>query len=290
MDIKFIISTMLPLSLATIMLGFGLGLTVDDFKRVIKYPRSVIFGLICQIVLLPVIAFLICKIFQLSPELSIGVMLLAASPGGIAANLFSHLANGDIALNISLTALNSILAAFTLPLLVNIAFYLFMEKEQSIGLQFQKTFEVFMLILTPVFVGMMLKKKFPNFSQRMLKPVKIFSVAFLVTLIIGAIAKEKEQLLNSIAQIGLAMLAFNLLSLLTGYMLPQFLKIPRREATAIAMEVGIHNTTLSMYVAVGLLNSFTLALPSAAYSIIMFFTASMFSVYLSKKNTLTLSN
>lgn len=284
MTTEFIITKLLPLSLAIIMFGFGLTLTPADFKRIAQYPKSVFLGLFCQMGLLPLLAYIVCKSFNLSSEISIGVMILAASPGGITANLFSHLAHGDIALNLTLTAINSVLAAFTLPLLVNLAYKIFAGQEQDIGMQFGKTIEVFAIVLIPVAIGMLVKNKKPAFSQKMDKPVRIFSMLVLVVIVVGAVLKEKERLATSFAQIGIAMLVFNLGSMLIGYLVPKILKLSNREATAISMEVGIHNSTLAIYVAVALLGSFALALPAAVYSIIMFFTAAIFSLYLSKKN------
>ncbi|MFZ4714225.1 MAG: bile acid:sodium symporter family protein [Bacteriovoracaceae bacterium] len=287
METSVIIGTVLPLSLGFIMFGFGLSLTTDDFARVLKQPKSVLIGLGCQMFILPLIAFFICKIFQLPPETAVGVMILSASPGGIAANLFSHLSHGDIALNLTLTAINSVLSAFTLPLVANLALAYFISDDKSIGLQFKKTIEVFMIVLVPVALGMTVKNFKPNFAKKMDKPVRIFSVLFLVLIIVGAIAKEKEQLISSFVQIGGAMLLFNLSSMLIGYALPLLLKLRHQEATAIAMEVGIHNSTLSMYVALALLGSVSMAIPSAIYSIIMFMTAGVFSYILSKKNKLS---
>ncbi len=284
MTTEIIITKLLPLSLAFIMFGFGLSLTKDDFKRILLYPKSIILGLVCQMIILPLIAYFICKIFKLPTETSIGVMILAASPGGISANIFSHLAHGDIALNLTLTAINSVLAAFSLPFLVNLAFKLFADQEQNIGLQFAKTMEVFLIVLIPVIIGMFVKNKKPAFSVMMDRPVRIFSTLILVVIIVGAVVKEKDQLSTSFAQIGLAMLTFNVISMIVGYLVPRMLRISAREATAISMEVGVHNGTLAIYVGAALLGSFTLALPAAVYSIIMFITAAVFSYVLSKKN------
>lgn len=286
MNTEMIITKLLPLSLAIIMFGFGLTLTPDDFKRIAQHPKSVFLGLFCQMILLPLLAYAICKVFNLSSEIAIGVMILAASPGGITANLFSHLAHGDIALNLTLTAINSVLAAFTLPLLVNLAFSLFAGEEKNIGLQFGKTLEVFAIVLIPVAIGMFIKNKKPSFSDMMDKPVRIFSMVVLIAIIAVAVVQEKERLSNSLAQIGLAMLVFNLGSMFIGYLVPKLLKLSIKEATAISMEVGIHNGTLAIYISVALLGSFSLALPAAVYSIIMFITAAAFSFYLSKKNAL----
>lgn len=284
MSTEIIVTKLLPLSLAIIMFGFGLTLTVADFKRIILYPRSVILGLACQMLILPLLAFGVCKAFNLTHEVAVGVMILAASPGGITANLFSHLAHGDIALNLTLTAINSVLAAFSLPIIVNLACHLFMGQEQNIGLQFSKSVEVFAIVLIPVGIGMFVKNQKPSFSLAMDKPVRIFSMIVLILIVTGAIVQEKDQLAQSMAQIGVAMLIFNIGSMVIGYLLPKALKVSTREATAISMEVGIHNSTLAIYVAMALLGSFTLALPAAVYSILMFFTAAIFSFYLSRKN------
>lgn len=281
---QIFVTTFLPISLAIIMLGFGLSLTPDDFKRVIKYPKAVLIGLFCQMVILPFAALGICAAFNLSPILSVGLMILAASPGGVAANLFSHLSHGDVALNLTLTAINSVLAAFTLPLIVNLSLSHFQVSDQVIGLQFQKTMEVFMIVLVPVAIGMFVRKAKPEFSKRMDKPVRIFSMVVLAVLIAGAVFKEKERLGASFGQIGLAMLVFNLLSMLTGYVMSMMAKLKTTEATSITMEVGVHNGTLALYIALSVLGSFELAIPSAIYSIIMFFTAAGVSVLLAKKN------
>lgn len=281
---QFIVSTLLPLALAIIMLGFGLSLTPADFKRVINFPRPVFIGLFCQMILLPGIALGICRLFNFSPELSVGLMILAASPGGVAANIFSHLSHGDTALNLTLTAINCLLAAFTLPLIVNLALTYFKVGDSVIGLQFQKTIEVFLIVLVPVALGMFIRKLRPEFSAKVDRPVRIFSMVVLIVIIIGAVLKEKERLATSFGQIGLAMLVFNIASMLVGYGMSVMAKLKSTEATAITMEVGIHNSTLALYIAMSVLNSFELAIPAAIYSIVMFLTAAVASFLLSKVN------
>lgn len=276
-----IVTSLLPLSLAIIMFGLGLSLSIRDFTRVIQYPKSIIVGLFCQMLILPALGLLVCKLFNLSFESSIGVMILAASPGGITANLYSHLAGGNIALNLTLTAVNSILAAFSLPLIVNLAFDYFSQGNSvEIGLQFSKTIEVFAIVLIPVGLGMLAHKWKPELSRKAEKPVKIFSFLVLLVIVVGAIMSQKDQLATSFSQIGGAMLLFNVASMAVGYVIPLMLKSDRSEAIAISMEVGIHNGTLAIYIALNLLNSFPFALPAAVYSILMFFTAGIFSLYL----------
>jgi bile acid:Na+ symporter, BASS family len=284
METQFITSTLLPLSLAIIMFGFGLSLTTDDFKRVLKYPKSIAIGLFCQMLMIPILAYLLIKIFRLSPEMSLGLMILAASPGGITANIFSHLSHGDVALNLTLTAINSVLAAFTLPLIIYISTQLLNTESLSVGLQFSKSLEVFLIVLIPVTIGLFINNQKPGFAKKVDKPFRIFSMLILVLIVAAAIIKEKDSLAESFAQIGLVVLIFNLLSMGLGYFIPIMAKLKSSEATAISMEVGIHNGTLAIYIAMSVLNSFPLALPAAVYSIIMFITAAIFSFILSKKN------
>ena len=210
METQFITTTLLPLALAVIMFGFGLSLTVDDFKRVLKYPRSIAIGLFCQMLLIPVLAFALIKIFKLSPEISLGLMILAASPGGITANIFSHLSGGDVALNLTLTAINSVLAAFTLPLIIYLSSRWLATGELSVGLQFSKSLEVFLIVLIPVAIGLFVKGKNPRFAQKVDRPFRIFSMLVLILIVVTAILKEKNSLIESFAQIGLVILIFNL--------------------------------------------------------------------------------
>jgi len=171
-----IITIMLPLALAIIMIGLGLELTPKDFARVSKHPKAVLVALFCQLVLLVGIAFVICKVLNLPPLLAVGLMLLAASPGGSTANLFSYLFKGDIALNITLTAINSVIAAFTLPLIVNFAIQYFMQDGQHVSMQFSKILQVFSIILIPVCIGMLIRHYAPSFTKKLNKPLRILVV------------------------------------------------------------------------------------------------------------------
>jgi len=154
---------------------------------VARHPKAVAIALVCQILILPVICFGLVQLFNLPPILAVGMMLLAASPGGTTANLYSHLFRGDVALNISLTAINSVLAVFTLPIVVNLAIAFFAPDGDRVGLQFQKTLEVFAIVLIPVFLGMVIRRWKPGFAQRMDKPVRIASAVILALVIVGAV-------------------------------------------------------------------------------------------------------
>jgi BASS family bile acid:Na+ symporter len=266
------------------MLGLGLTLTLADFARVVKFPKPVLIGLACQILLLPFICFLIAKGFGLAPALAVGLMLLAASPGGTTANLFSHLAHGDVALNVTLTAVNSLIAILTMPLLVNLSLAYFMTADQAIPLQFSKVLQVFAIVLVPVALGMLIRRLAPGFSARMERPMKIIAALFLLFTIVLAMVKDWQTVLDYAPVVGGAALLFNLLSLGIGYWLPRLLKIPKRQAIAIGMEIGIHNGTLAIALALAptLLNNSTMAIPAAIYSLIMFFTAAGFGWWVSR--------
>ncbi|MCC6214620.1 MAG: bile acid:sodium symporter family protein [Polyangiaceae bacterium] len=268
----------MPIALGVIMLGLGLSLTLADFKRVVVYPRAVIVGLLCQVILLPVVCFSIAKGFGLPPALAVGLMLLAASPGGATANLYSHLAKGDVALNITLTATNSILSLFTLPLVVNYSLVAFMGEGKAIPLQFSKVIQVFAIVLIPVGIGMLINAKKEAVARKLDKPVKILSAVFLLLVIVASVVKEKDNLAEFFRQVGLAALAFNLASMAVGYFVPRIVRLPKRQAIAIGMEIGIHNGTLAIAIASAptLLNNTTMAIPPAIYSLIMFFTAAAF--------------
>jgi BASS family bile acid:Na+ symporter len=278
-------AVLLPIALGVIMLGLGLSLTVADFQRVAQFPRPVVIGLGCQMLILPAACLLIAEAFGLPPELAVGLMLLAASPGGATANLFSHLARGDVALNITLTAVNSVLSLLTLPLIVNLALSHFMGEGQAIPLQADKVIQVFAIVLVPVGIGMAVRARRPALADRLGRPVKAISVVFLVAIVAATIIKERDTFVGSFQAVGLAALAFNLVSMLIGYVVPRLVKIEKRQAIAIGMEIGIHNGTLAIAIASSprLLDNSTMAVPAAVYSVIMFFTAAAFGYLVNRK-------
>ncbi|QSQ26068.1 bile acid:sodium symporter family protein [Pyxidicoccus parkwayensis] len=277
-------AVLMPVALGIIMLGLGLSLTLEDFKRVIFYPRAVLVGLACQMLLLPVVCALVAHAFNLPPELAVGLMLLSASPGGATANLFSHLARGDVALNITLTAVNSALTLFTLPLIINLSMAHFLGEERAVPMQFAKVIQVFAIVLGPVSVGMFFRSRKPDLARKLDRPIRLSSVLFLAAVIGGAVYQERENVLGYFLQVGTAALAFNVISMLVGYFLPLLLRLPRRQAVAIGMEIGIHNGMLAMTIALSpsLLGNPTMAIPPAIYSLAMYFTAAAFGFVVSR--------
>ncbi|MFH7766435.1 bile acid:sodium symporter family protein [Acinetobacter sp. BSP-28] len=277
-----IITILLPLALAIIMIGLGLELTPKDFARVSKHPKAVLIALFCQLIILVSIAFVICKVLALPPLLAVGLMLLAASPGGSTANLFSYLFKGDLALNITLTAINSVIAAITLPLIVNFSIAHFMQDAQQINLQFGKIVQVFAIIIVPVCIGMLIRHYAPHFTERLNKPLRIFAVIFLISIIIGAILSERQNIAEYLTQVGIATALFCMLSLCIGYLLPRLFGINSAQARACAFEIGIHNSTLAMTIALTVMANSTVAMPAAVYSIFMYIFAALFGMLLNK--------
>ena len=281
-DTALISGVLLPASLGIIMLGLGMTLHPSDFARILRQPKPVLVGLGVQMVLLTAVCFGLCLLLQLPPELAVGMMLLAAAPGGASANIYSHLAGGDVALNITLTAVNSLLCLLSLPLIVGFSLAYFMAADQAVPPPFSKIIEVGLIILVPVALGMGIRGAWPQLSDRVEKPLRLFSVLLLALLVVLTIVQQWRLLAEYAAIIGLACVLFNVLSLLIGYLAPMAMKLPRRQAIAIAMEIGIHNGTLALFIAFTVLENSVMAVPAAFYSISMFITAGLFAAWLNR--------
>lgn len=275
----------LPIALGIIMFGLGLSLTPSDFVRVGRQPKAAAVALACQLLLLPAICFALVLVFRLPPILAVGMMLLAASPGGTTANLYSHLFRGDVALNISLTAINSVIAVVTLPVIVNLAVAYFQPGDMKVGLQLTKTLEVFMIVLVPVALGMLVRGLKPGFAQAMDGPVRIASILILTLVILGAAASSLDVLLANFQALAGIVILFCLFSLGIGFAVPRLLKIQRPQAIASAFEVGLHNATLAIVIAQSVLRSPEMTLPGAVYGVLMFPLAAAFGLLITRKRT-----
>jgi BASS family bile acid:Na+ symporter len=275
MQASLITTLLLPLALGIIMFGLGLHLRIADFARVLRMPRPVVIGLTAQMLVLPPIAFALCLVFALPAPLAIGLMLLVASPGGATANVFSHLAKGDVALNITLTAINSLLALITLPLIVQWSMQYFLGSEASVPPPIQKIVEVGTIILVPVAFGMLLRARAPAIADRVERVVKPLSLVILVGLIVLSVVKERDMVLAHAASVATVCLLLNLLSLGVGYGSALLAKIERRQAIAIAFEIGIHNSTIAIFIALNVLGESAFSIPAAIYSLLMYFTGAV---------------
>lgn len=272
----------LPIALGIIMFGLGLDLTTDDFKRVARAPKAVGVALACQVVLLPAICFGLVVLFDLPALLGIGMLLLAASPGGTTANLFSHLFRGDVALNITLTAINTVIAVVTLPLVTGFAIAWF-DRQDDVSMPLVEIVKVFALILVPVGIGMLVNARAPEFARRMDKPVRIGSAVILAILVLGILLDQRENVSAYLADVGLIAALFCAISLLVGYFLPKAFGVTGPQAIASSMEVGVHNATLAIFVAVEVLDEVEISVPAAVYSLIMFVFAALWGMWVSRQ-------
>ncbi len=264
-----------PLSLGIIMLGMGLSLTIDDFKRIAIYPKAVAVGIFNQIIILPIIAFIILMLFpQQTPELAVGIMIIAACPGGPSSNLISHISKGDTALSITLTFLSSIIIIITLPLIVNFSLQHFIKQEGFVPLPvFDTSLKVLLFTMVPVAIGMLIKTKAPSLSLKLDKPFKILSGIVLVAVIATAIIKDKKNVIESFEQIGPVALLLNILTLLIAYYSSRMMKLNIAQSKTIAIEGGIQNATLGITVAAAFLHNSAMTVAPAIYGLIMFTSA-----------------
>ncbi len=272
----------LPLALAIIMFGLGLDLTIGDFKRVGRAPKAVAVALACQILLLPAICFGLVVLFDLPALLGIGMMLLAASPGGTTANLFSHLFRGDVALNITLTAINTVIAVVTLPVITGLAIAYY-DRQDDVTMPLVEIVKVFALILLPVGIGMLVNARATGFARWMDKPVRIGSAIILAILVLGILLDQRENVADYLADVGLITALFCAVSLVVGYYVPKAFGVTGPQAIASSMEVGVHNATLAIFVAVEVLDEVEISVPAAVYSLVMFLFAALWGAWVSRQ-------
>jgi BASS family bile acid:Na+ symporter len=278
----------LPVALGIIMLGMGLALTLDDFKRVALFPRATFVGLFCQLIVLPLVAFGMLQLLSLPPELAVGVMLLSFCPGGATSNLLSNLARADVALSITLTAISSMITVFTIPYFVNLSMEYFIGEGKYVELPVLKTMlQIVVITIIPVSIGMLIRWKFPEGARRSEKPVKIASAVFITLVILGAILKEKDNIAGYFVQVGVITLLINVVILAGGYLMGKLFRLSHPQRAAVSIESGIQNGTLAIAIATSslLLNNSQMSIPAAVYSLIMFVTGGV-AVYLFSHNVM----
>jgi len=273
-----VLTVFLPAAVAIVMLGLGLSLTPADFRRILQLPRVIGASILIQFIALPFVAVVIAKLFGLQPDLAVGFVLLASAPSGATATLLAHLARADVALALTITAVSSLLSLAALPILVNAALAHFMGEGRAIPLQLGKTLQVFAVVLPPVAIGMLIRHYKEWIAAALDKPVRILSALFLLGVIGAAFAQERANIGTYFTQVGLAALAFNLMSGALAYGTAVAVRAPRAHAAAATMAVCMRNGPLAITVAgsASLLNNMTMAAPAAVYSLIMFFTAAAF--------------
>ena len=280
---NIVTDVILPLALAFIMFVLGLGLTGADFLRVIKQPRDFFVGAFSQIILLPIIAFILVKIWPIAPELAIGVMIIAAAPGGVTSNLLTSFAKGDVALSISLTAIISLLCVVTIPFIVLTSVELLGGSNitQDISL-LSMSRDMFLIVTVPVILGMLLRKFSSGVALKLEPIAKKVSIILFVLVLLGAIAAERENVISYFAQAGLITLILNVVMMIVAYYVAQSLASGTRQKKCITIECGLQNGTLAIFVATSIFGGGMYVIPAATYSLIMFATSLIF-LYLVRK-------
>ncbi len=278
---NIVTDVILPLALAFIMFVLGLGLTGADFLRVVKQPRDFFVGGISQIILLPIIAFILVKLWSLSPELAIGVMIIAAAPGGVTSNILTAFAKGDVALSVSFTAIISLISVITVPIIVINSAEYFGDDVKNISV-IAKAILMFMLVTVPLIIGMLLKRFVPNFVLKFEPIAKKTSIVLFVLVLLGAIAAERKHVIDYFAQAGLVTFVLNLVMMIVAYFIAHLFATGPAQKKCITIECGLQNGTLAIFVANVVSGGGIYVIPAATYSLIMFGTSLIF-VYLVRR-------
>ena len=277
-----IVTKIAPIALALIMLTLGLGLTVKDFTRVIKQPKDFLLGFTCQLIILPVIAFILIKIFKTPIELALGVMIIAAAPGGVTSNVLTKFANGDVALSVSLTAIISLISIVSVPFIVFKSADLLeinytINKVSMSGI----SIKMFLVVTLPVLIGMIIRKFATIFIASNEKLIQALSLFLFIIVFLAIWIEEWSNILSYLKQAGFITLVLNLSMMLFGYYIAKFFASGIEQRKCISLECGLQNGTLAVFVATQIFNDITFIIPTAAYALVMFVT-SIFFVFLVK--------
>ena len=281
-----VVTKIAPIALALIMLALGLGLTGQDFLRVAKQPKDFLVGLICQLILLPIIAFLLLKIFNLPLEIALGVMIIAAAPGGVTSNVLTKFANGDVALSISLTAIISLISIISVPFIVFKSAELLevaeISKEISmIGI----SMKMFLVVTLPVLLGMLIRKFATNFITSKTQPIQRISIILFIIVFAAIWVEEWENIMSYIAQAGAITLVLNIVMMIVGYYVAKFFTSGIAQRRCISLECGLQNGTLAVFVGTQLFGTnMTYMVPTAAYALIMMATSVIFVLIIRKQS------
>jgi len=280
-----IVTTIAPIALALIMLGLGLGLTIYDFKRVIINPKDFSVGIVCQLILLPIVAYIIILIIRLPIEIALGLMIIAAAPGGVTSNVLTKFANGDVALSISLTAIGSLISIISVPFIVFKSADLLGVTEMSKEITMTGIAIKMALVVTiPVIIGMIIRFFANNFVTSNLKVInKITGFLFLIVFIAVWI-EERENILNYLSQAGIAVITLNIIMMILAFYIAKFFASGNPQKKCIALECGLQNGTLAVFVATQIFDNVAYVVPTAAYALIMYITGFIFIYILKEKN------
>ena len=278
-----IVTTIAPIALALIMLGLGLGLEVKDFTRVINQPKDFIIALICQMILLPIVAFILIKIFNTPLELALGVMIIAAAPGGVTSNVLTKFANGDVALSVSLTAIISLISILSVPFIVfksaDILQITYISKNISmLGI----SLKMFLVVTLPVCIGMLIRKFATNFISSKAISIQRLSIILFIVVFAAIWVEEWDNIASFITRAGTITLALNLVMMVVGYYVAKFFASGMAQRKCISLECGLQNGTLAVFVSSQLFDEIVYMVPTAAYALIMFITSIIFVLIIRK--------
>ena len=280
-----IVTKIAPIALALIMLGLGLSLTAQDFTRVLKQPRDFLIGFFCQLILLPIIAFILIKLINLPIELALGVMIIAAAPGGVTSNILTKFAGGDVALSISLTAIISLISIISVPFIVlksaDLLQITYITKEISmIGI----SMKMFFVVTVPVLIGMLVRKFATNFITTKTNIIQRISIILFVIVFIAIYIEEWDKIVSFLARAGLITLILNLVMMIVGFYAAKLLASGIAQRKCISLECGLQNGTLAVFVSSQLFDEIVYMVPTAAYALIMFVTSLVFVYFVRKIN------
>ena len=280
-----IATTIAPIALALIMLGLGLGLTVNDFLRVIKIPRDFLVGFLCQVILLPIIAFILIKIIPMPLEIALGVMIIAAAPGGVTSNILTKFANGDVALSVSLTAIVSILSILTVPFIIFTSADLLGVSEINREISMTSmSLKMFFVVTIPVILGMVIRSLMTDFIMSKTLIVQRISVILFMIVFISIWVEEWDRIISFITRAGLVSFILNIVMIFTGYYVAKYFTSGVAQRKCISLECGLQNGTLAVFVATQLFDDIVFMVPTAAYALIMFVTSIFFVLIVRKIN------
>ena len=279
-----IAKTIAPVCLAIIMFGLGLGLTLTDFKRVITIPRDFIIGFLGQVIILPIIAFILIHIISMPPEIALGVMVIAAAPGGVTSNILTKFANGDVALSVTLTAVVSLISVITVPLIVyNSASFLGFEITKEISM-INIAVKMFFVVTVPVIFGMIVRSLMTDFIVSKTLLIQRLSVILFLVVFISIWVEEWDRIVSFITRAGLVAFILNITMIFIGYYMAKFLASGLEQRKCISLECGLQNGTLAVFVATQLWDDIVFMVPTAAYALIMFVTSIIFVLIVRKIN------
>jgi len=282
MDSPVLISVVLPAAIAVIMCSLGMALTPADFRRLAIAPRGVAIGMLNMALLSPLLALAMAQIFGLSPELAVGLVLLGASPGGMMANMLTHLSRGDTALSVTMTAISSVGAIITVPVFLSLSAAHFGADDIGEASMLGVVAKVFAITIVPVAIGMALKQRRPDWVDAHYSRVRTISLSLFALVVLGAIASENDTVAENAAEVGGAAFALNLTAMSLSFAISKLARLDDRQATAIALELGIHNAALAIAVGASLATEVTI--PAAVYASFMLVTGGAFAWAMSSRN------